>query len=112
MADQLQRSAISFRRQGSSGLIWDHNFLSGELNRFSQPKPPSANADPVQTAENEESNTTIRPVNTVRRNRSRNGAELVPEPPSPRVRVCGLCRVFGKGNKSHARTGSRKRGIV
>ncbi|KAJ0530533.1 hypothetical protein HanHA89_Chr10g0390911 [Helianthus annuus] len=110
MADQLQRSAVSFRRQGSSGLIWDHNFLSGELNRFSQPKP---NADPVQTAENDQSNTTtIRPVNTVRRNRSRNGAELVPEPPSPRVRVCGLCRVFGKGNKSHAQTSSRKRGIV
>ncbi|MFS7980649.1 hypothetical protein Hanom_Chr10g00941821 [Helianthus anomalus] len=109
MADQLQRSAVSFRRQGSSGLIWDHNFLSGELNRFSQPKPPSSNADPVQT---DQSNTTIRPVNTVRRNPSRNGGELVPEPPSPRVRVCGLCRVFGKGNKSHARTSSRKRGIV
>ncbi|GMQ06934.1 hypothetical protein CsSME_00051340 [Camellia sinensis var. sinensis] len=31
--DGLQRSAISFRRQGSSGLVWDDKFLSGKLNQ-------------------------------------------------------------------------------
>ncbi|XP_021906501.1 MAPK kinase substrate protein At1g80180-like [Carica papaya] len=29
----LQRSAVSFRRQGSSGLVWDDRFISGELNQ-------------------------------------------------------------------------------
>uniref|UniRef100_A0A1S4CVB6 Uncharacterized protein At1g15400-like n=1 Tax=Nicotiana tabacum TaxID=4097 RepID=A0A1S4CVB6_TOBAC len=31
----LPRSEISFRRQGSSGLIWDDKLLSGELNKIS-----------------------------------------------------------------------------
>ncbi|KAJ6704235.1 hypothetical protein OIU85_030084 [Salix viminalis] len=29
----LQRSAMSFRRQGSSGLVWDDKLISRELNR-------------------------------------------------------------------------------
>ncbi|KAJ7951881.1 MAPK kinase substrate protein [Quillaja saponaria] len=32
----LQRSAISFRRQGSSGLVWEDRFVSGELNQVNQ----------------------------------------------------------------------------
>ncbi|KHN47776.1 Hypothetical protein glysoja_029194 [Glycine soja] len=31
--DGLQRSEVSFRRQGSSGLVWDDKLLSGELNK-------------------------------------------------------------------------------
>ncbi|ERN04425.1 hypothetical protein AMTRI_Chr03g46690 [Amborella trichopoda] len=31
MTGALQRSSVSFRRQGSSGLIWDDRFLSGEI---------------------------------------------------------------------------------
>ncbi|KAK1416794.1 hypothetical protein QVD17_25911 [Tagetes erecta] len=81
----LQRSSISFRRQGSSGLIWDDNFLSS-----SQSKPPSSNADPLVE------NTNIRSINTVRRNRSKDReCAATTEPPSPTVPVCGLCRGFG-----------------
>ncbi|CAH8370570.1 unnamed protein product [Eruca vesicaria subsp. sativa] len=29
----LQRSTTSFRRQGSSGLIWNDRFLSGEIRK-------------------------------------------------------------------------------
>ncbi|KAK9280306.1 hypothetical protein L1049_013994 [Liquidambar formosana] len=29
----LQRSAVSFRRQGSSGLVWDDKLLSGETQK-------------------------------------------------------------------------------
>ncbi|KAJ1413386.1 hypothetical protein SESBI_19651 [Sesbania bispinosa] len=29
----LQRSAVSFRRQGSSGFVWDDRFLTEELNK-------------------------------------------------------------------------------
>lgn len=32
MAAVLQRSVTSFRRQGSSGLVWDERFFSGEVN--------------------------------------------------------------------------------
>ena len=35
----LQRSAVSFRRQGSSGLVWDDKLLSGELGQ--QPAQPT-----------------------------------------------------------------------
>ncbi|KAI3814989.1 hypothetical protein L1987_14639 [Smallanthus sonchifolius] len=113
----LQRSAVSFRRQGSSGLIWDDKFLSGELKRFSEAKPSSSDGDQVQAAENDQSMCSAS-INTVRRNRSSNGGERAcrngkaspaTEPPSPRVPVCGLCRVFRKTNKNHTRTGTRKR---
>lgn len=109
----LQRSSISFRRQGSSGLIWDDNFLSGELKQFPE---SSSNADQVpHTVKNDQaecSNTTVRSINTVRRNRSRNDAECAAtEPPSPRVPVCGLCRGFGKSKKSNARMDLRKRNL-
>ncbi|KAK9078269.1 hypothetical protein SSX86_002326 [Deinandra increscens subsp. villosa] len=111
---ELQRSSVSFRRQGSSGLIWDDKLLSGELKRFSERKPPSSDGDPVQTAGNDQSKccskTTIRSVNTDQRNRSKNGGDCAPkapvpatEPASPRVRVCGLCRAFGKRNETRTR---------
>ena len=32
----LQRSAVSFRRQGSSGFVWDDRFLSEELNKVKE----------------------------------------------------------------------------
>ncbi|XP_076932851.1 uncharacterized protein At1g15400-like [Bidens hawaiensis] len=102
----LQRSSVSFRRQGSSGLIWDDKFLSTECT------PRSSNVDQVQTAS---SNTTLRSINTVRRNPSRHGGEVNgKEPSSPRVPVCGLCQVFGKANnnKIRARKDLRKRSIA
>ncbi|KAI3525118.1 hypothetical protein L2E82_02453 [Cichorium intybus] len=120
----LQRSAVSFRRQGSSGLIWDDRFLSGELNRFPEGKPPSSSDDQVQTAENDQSEfpkTTIRSISTVRRNRSNNGGERASrngktstptEPSSPRIPVCGFCSAFGKPNKTHTRNVSRKRSFA
>ncbi|CAH1425615.1 uncharacterized protein At1g15400 [Lactuca sativa] len=115
----LQRSAVSFRRQGSSGLIWDDRFLSGELNRFPEGKPPaSSDADQVPTTGNDQSKfskTTIQSINTVRRNRSNNGGErasTATEPSSPRIPVCGFCSAFGKSNKTHTRTVSRKRSFA
>jgi hypothetical protein len=32
----LPRSEVSFRRSGSSGLVWDDRFLSGELNKINK----------------------------------------------------------------------------
>ncbi|XP_027344853.1 uncharacterized protein At1g15400-like [Abrus precatorius] len=96
----LQRSAVSFRRQGSSGLVWDDRFLSGELNKLDQPE------EQHQKTEIKELNpgTTLEPINTVQRSRSNGGArgyrtgKVSPaiEPPSPKLSACGFCGAFGK----------------
>ncbi|KVH93009.1 uncharacterized protein At1g15400-like [Cynara cardunculus var. scolymus] len=120
----LQRSAVSFRRQGSSGLIWDDKLFSGDLKRFSEGNPSLSDSDQVQTAENDQSmcsKTTIGSINTIRRNRSNNSGERphrtgkaspATEPPSPRVPVCGFCSAFVKVNKTQTQTASRKRSLA
>lgn len=96
----LQRSAVSFRRQGSSGLIWNDNFFSGELQHRNPPQLYNQ-TDQLQTNEIDQSKPTIGSINTIRRNRSGNGgASPAIEPPSPRVPVCGLCSGFSKPNKN------------
>ncbi|KAI3716281.1 hypothetical protein L6452_23509 [Arctium lappa] len=120
----LQRSAVSFRRQGSSGLIWDDKLLSGELKRFPEGNPSLSDADQAQSSENDRSKcskTAIGSINTIRRSRSNNGGERsfctgkaspATEPPSPRVPVCGFCSAFKKANKTQTRTASRKRSLA
>lgn len=39
MAAVLQRSVTSFRRQGSSGLVWDERFFSGEVDLTIMQRP-------------------------------------------------------------------------
>ncbi|TXG69294.1 hypothetical protein EZV62_004229 [Acer yangbiense] len=46
----LQRSAVSFRRQGSSGLIWDDKFLA-ELNQATKQKEEQDQLQPEQQQE-------------------------------------------------------------
>ncbi|XP_062089820.1 uncharacterized protein At1g15400-like [Humulus lupulus] len=116
----LQRSVTSFRRQGSSGMVWDDRFL-GELHQLSQKEEQErkqaqekthgegdqdqkADVDPVKS---------LKPINTVDRSRSNGGrgyrtGKVAPaiEPPSPKVSACGLCSPFGKApkDKSNRRT--------
>ncbi|KAL6610581.1 hypothetical protein ACP70R_040550 [Stipagrostis hirtigluma subsp. patula] len=85
----LQRSSETFRRSGSSGLVWDDKNFSGEI------KPAGAEGGGAGEA--------------VERSRSAGHAHghggyraagRVPpalDPPSPRVAVCGFCRLFGGG---------------
>ncbi|PQQ20261.1 uncharacterized protein Pyn_15907 [Prunus yedoensis var. nudiflora] len=42
MAEGLQRSESTFRRQGSSGLIWDDKFLQRALNQVEAEKQQEA----------------------------------------------------------------------
>ncbi|GMI95135.1 MAPK SUBSTRATES IN THE STOMATAL LINEAGE 1 [Hibiscus trionum] len=90
----LQRSTTSFRRQGSSGLIWDDKFLSEDLNQMS--------------------------INN-RRSRSNGGdgnmyrttmkAQPPPsfDPPSPKVSGCGLCGGFGKPGAAKKRRSNKRK---
>lgn len=71
----LQRSEVSFRRQGSSGLVWDDKLLSGELKKISTKEEESSKTSHT---------TTYRTVNI----------EPAAEPPSPRVSGCGICAMF------------------
>ncbi|RLN00301.1 uncharacterized protein C2845_PM06G00900 [Panicum miliaceum] len=84
----LQRSSETFRRSGSSGLVWDDKNFSGEI----KPAGDGGGADAA-----------------LERSRSAGHAHggyraagRVPpalDPPSPRVAVCGFCRLFSGGGK-------------
>ncbi|WCJ40580.1 MAPK kinase substrate protein At1g80180 [Euphorbia peplus] len=120
---QLQRSTTSFRRQGSSGLVWDDKFLAqlanqkperdqeqdinqGEVNQEIKPDNNDLNLKPP------------RPISTIERSRSTGGGQrgyrtgrVSPaiEPPSPRVSACGFCGAFGKPAKNHRKKAGKVR---
>lgn len=108
----LQRSEISFRRQGSSGLVWEDRFLSGDLNQMKQ-------KEEEESKEFRESRTRQRDGSTGALERSRSdGARVYQtvkmpppavDPPSPKVSGCGFCGVFGKPVNSRRRHKSGKR---
>ncbi|MBA0703560.1 hypothetical protein Gohar_014632 [Gossypium harknessii] len=89
----LQRSTTSFRRQGSSGLIWDDKFLSGDLNKMklNNQRSRSENGDG---------------------NMYRTTMKVAPpsfDPPSPKVSGCGFCGIFGKPEAAPKKRRSKKR---
>ncbi|KAL9323167.1 hypothetical protein ACSQ67_011220 [Phaseolus vulgaris] len=92
----LQRSAVSFRRQGSSGFVWDDKFLSEEFNKLNN---QHQNNDADQTKDLQ-----LQPPPPLQRTRTSGGArayrtgKVSPaiEPPSPRLSACGFCAAFGK----------------
>ncbi|XP_077210304.1 MAPK kinase substrate protein At1g80180-like [Tasmannia lanceolata] len=96
----LQRSAVSFRRTGSSGLIWEDRFFSGELGRAKKEE------EDVEFKE-------LRPCQSVgsigmmERCRSGGGRSSKVDPPSPKGSGCGFCGVFGKSS-NRTRPKSRK----
>ncbi|KAF4366787.1 hypothetical protein CsatB_014276 [Cannabis sativa] len=99
MADQLQRSEISFRRQGSSGLIWDDKLVAEAL-QHDQTKQD--NNHTTSTATTDTAGDDGEPRGALERSRSTGGRpyrtvkEPSPsaDPPSPRFSGC--CGVFGK----------------
>ncbi|KAK4267525.1 hypothetical protein QN277_024294 [Acacia crassicarpa] len=114
----LQRSEVSFRRQGSSGLVWDDRFLSEELNKVNQRdehEQRQQQDDDRAKSEIKElhAGTSLPPINTIDRSRSNGGGgggrgyrtgKVSPavDPPSPKISACGFCSAFGKtGDKGH-----------
>lgn len=98
----LQRSAVSFRRQGSSGFVWDDRFLQEELNKANQNQ--NQNHQEQDKDEIHDAPPQLGSINTVQRSRSNGGGrgyrtgKVSPaiEPPSPRISACGFCGAFGK----------------
>uniref|UniRef100_A0A7C9DVC4 MAPK kinase substrate protein n=1 Tax=Opuntia streptacantha TaxID=393608 RepID=A0A7C9DVC4_OPUST len=98
----LQRSAISFRRQGSSGLVWDDKLLSGELN-----KPNDDHQDEAGPSDQKAELRRSKSDGGTRRNYRTVKVEQAEDPPSPRLSGCGFCSVFGK---PASKTAKRKSG--
>ncbi|KAE8680810.1 protein UNUSUAL FLORAL ORGANS-like [Hibiscus syriacus] len=127
----LQRSAVSFRRQGSSGIVWDDKFLSelsqikpeqqggGETKPEEQGQVRDNSNNPEKVDVIKEVKPTIPPINTtVERSRSNGGerrgyrtGKVSPaiDPPSPKVSTCGFCSAFGKQATNNRRKKHGKR---
>ena len=131
----LQRSEISFRRQGSSGLVWDDKFLAGALSQVKpnndqeeeeeeqRGKGEAAAGEAAAKASSESPAAAApapapAPITEMKRSRSnREGGQAyktvqvapAADPPSPKVSGCGFCGAFGKPVKSHRRTKPGKR---
>ncbi|XP_054804715.1 uncharacterized protein At1g15400-like [Prosopis cineraria] len=87
---ELQRSVASFRRQGSSGLVWNDKFLSAFQDPNNQTKPNNQQPPDPQPLLDRSRSTGSRPHRAV-------NVTLPPkDPPSPKVPTCGLCGFFGK----------------
>ncbi|XP_059277911.1 uncharacterized protein At1g15400 [Lycium ferocissimum] len=90
--EMLPRSEISFRRQGSSGLIWDDKLLSGELNKISTQHNVE---DQEQHKKKQTRSSEPKPIKC--RNTD-NYMQPSIDPPSPKVSGC--CGIFGKPVKA------------
>ncbi|KFK26254.1 hypothetical protein AALP_AA8G223300 [Arabis alpina] len=108
----LQRSTASFRRQGSSGLIWNDRFLSGEI-RNDQRQEDRCNDH------RDGSMAVAAAAGTVKRSASDGGRshggrlEISPtlDPPSPKISVgCGFCSMFSSNRRRRNRGRRRSSG--
>ncbi|KAM0932573.1 hypothetical protein DsansV1_C42g0237721 [Dioscorea sansibarensis] len=97
----LQRSTETFRRSGSSGLVWEERF-SGNLNQGNDGKDKNNEGPELRQSrsvgstgmmERSLSNGGGRGYRTM-------GVEPTLDPPSPKVSACGFCGVFRKSKGS------------
>ncbi|KAL5229269.1 hypothetical protein ABZP36_017534 [Zizania latifolia] len=96
----LQRSSETFRRSGSSGMVWeDKHQASGELGG----KPGQGNAEtPPARAQ--------RSCSSGHGGYKTGHVQPALDPPSPRVAFCGFCSLFGKDKQAPPRRGASARG--
>lgn len=127
----LQRSTTSFRRQGSSGLVWDDKLLSGELNQLENHERDDNSSSTLKNSKLEKhqgiqvkDEALKKPSSrtaggSFERSRSNGGGRnhrtgrVSPaiEPPSPKVSACGFCSAFAKQENARRRppkSGKRK----
>ncbi|KAH7572380.1 hypothetical protein ACOSP7_015522 [Xanthoceras sorbifolium] len=90
--DGLQRSTTSFRRQGSSGLIWDDKFLSGELNQVNKHNEVDDDKE-KEDLKRPSSIDTMRSDGGERTYRTGKAPPPTMDPPSPKFSGC--CGFFG-----------------
>ncbi|KAL5698068.1 hypothetical protein ACHQM5_029152 [Ranunculus cassubicifolius] len=93
MASGLDRSTSSYRRQGSSGLVWENRF-SGDLTKMK--------IEGIEFRELRPSKS-VGSLKMMQRSGSTGGQgyrskQMLPEydPPSPKAITCSLWKLFGK----------------
>ncbi|OIV99925.1 hypothetical protein TanjilG_26263 [Lupinus angustifolius] len=101
MADTgLQRSVTSFRRQGSSGLVWDDRFIQSlnQIQNQQQQKEQELEEKSDGTSATLERSKTVGaiPIPIPIPCKKVNVVAPSLDPPSPKVPTCGLCVFFGK----------------
>jgi hypothetical protein len=114
----LQRSTTSFRRQGSSGLVWNDRFLSGDLSKM---RPNQGDEEVVEFRDLRPSRS-VGSLGRLERSRSAGGGgqaaayrstvkaePLALDPPSPKLAGCGLCGLFGKQVMIHQPKSNKSR---
>lgn len=112
--EALQRSSTTFRRSGSSGLVWEDRLAPGAGGRGAGGEMDEADMK-INRGEEEG-------VGRLRRSRSHGGGgggsavvyrtgHVSPalDPPSPRVSVCGFCSFFTKSPASSKHPNTRRR---
>ncbi|EAY75528.1 hypothetical protein OsI_03433 [Oryza sativa Indica Group] len=88
----LQRSSETFRRSGSSGMVWEDKLQqSGELGGKAEAPAPAARAAAQRTGSSGHGGYKAGHV------------QPALDPPSPRVAACGFCNLFGKDKHHQAR---------
>ncbi|XP_073047723.1 MAPK kinase substrate protein At1g80180-like [Primulina eburnea] len=88
----LQRSGTSFRRHGSSGLVWDdQKYFSVELRGKAKFEELSQHDQVCTITRN-----TYCETNTLKE------VSALSDPPSPRLSGCGMCPIFGRA-ESHSK---------
>ncbi|XP_040375855.1 uncharacterized protein At1g15400-like [Oryza brachyantha] len=81
----LQRSSETFRRSGSSGMVWEDKLQqSGELGVGGKAEAAPAAARPRRSGSSGHGGYKAGHV------------QPALDPPSPRVAACGFCNLFGK----------------
>uniref|UniRef100_A0A0D9V4P4 Uncharacterized protein n=1 Tax=Leersia perrieri TaxID=77586 RepID=A0A0D9V4P4_9ORYZ len=84
----LQRSSETFRRSGSSGMVWEDKLQqSGELG--------GVKAEAARAAQ--------RSGSSGHGGYKAGHVQPALDPPSPRVAACGFCNLFGKDKHHQAR---------
>ncbi|EOA22956.1 hypothetical protein CARUB_v10003694mg [Capsella rubella] len=109
----LQRSTASFRRQGSSGLIWKDRFFSGEIRNDVERQEDRCN-------DQYRDGSMAATAATLQRSASDGGGcghggrlgEISPalDPPSPKISSvgCGFCSLFSSNSRRRRGRGRRR----
>ncbi|XP_004288813.1 PREDICTED: uncharacterized protein At1g15400-like [Fragaria vesca subsp. vesca] len=110
---ELQRSESTFRRQGSSGLIWDDKFLQRALNQVEAEKQAEAAAAAAGQGQSGSDGPAASEGGAGggggggRGYRTVKVAPPMMDPPSPKVSGC--CGVFGKPAASKRPRSNKRR---
>ena len=110
----LQRSAVSFRRQGSSGVIWEDRFYSGDLNMMKHRQDQEANRELGELRKCQSFGSTtarIEPIRLIEEQLNSLSCNGLPtgNPPSPKVSGCWFCFSYRKpAPNPHSKLGNKQ----